>query len=317
MSIAVVTGCAGFIASHLVDELLKNNWIVYGIDNFHPYYDRELKELNLKHLKKSKNFTFIEGSILSKSDLNKIPKNIDYLFHYAAIAGVRNSILHPDEYFKINLDGTKILLQNFIKIKKIIFASTSSVYGEVSSNDFPVSENHLLNPISPYGESKKLAEEFCQQFVIKNQIELVILRFYTVFGPRQRPDEAFTKFIRLILDKKPVPIYGDGNKMRDFTYVSDIVNGSILASTKGSGVYNLGTNNPITVNQMVSTIEKLMELKIQKKYVKSPTGDVQKTHANISKAQKELGYSPNMLFEDGVRNCIKWCIETQNIISKI
>ena len=105
--------------------------------------------------------------------------------------------------------------------------------------------------------------------------------------------------------------------MRDFTYVSDIVRGSILASIKGSGVYNLGTNNPITVNQMVSTIEKLMELKIQKKYVKSPTGDVQKTHANISKAQKELGYSPNMLFEDGVRNCIKWCIETQNIISKI
>jgi nucleoside-diphosphate-sugar epimerase len=314
MSIALVTGCAGFIASHLVDELLKNNWIVYGIDNFHPYYDRALKELNLKNLKKSKNFTFIEGSILSKSDLNKIPKNIDYLFHYAAIAGVRNSILHPDEYFKINLDGTKILLQNFIKIKKIIFASTSSVYGEVSSNAFPVSENHLLNPISPYGESKKLAEEFCQQFVIKNQIELVILRFYTVFGPRQRPDEAFTKFIRLILDKKAVPIYGDGNKMRDFTYVSDIVNGSILASTKGSGVYNLGTNNPITVNQMVSTIEKLVGEKIQKKYVKSPTGDVQKTHADISKAQKELGYSPNMLFEDGVQNCIKWCIETQNII---
>ena len=120
MSIAVVTGCAGFIASHLVDELLKNNWIVYGIDNFHPYYDKKLKEFNLKNLKKSKNFTFIEGSILSKSDLNKIPKNIDYLFHYAAIAGVRNSILNPDEYFKINLDGTKILLQNFIKIKKII-----------------------------------------------------------------------------------------------------------------------------------------------------------------------------------------------------
>lgn len=314
MHIALVTGCAGFIASHLVDELLKNDWIVYGIDNFHPYYDRELKELNLKNLKKSKNFTFIEGSILSQSDLNKIPKNIDYLFHYAAIAGVRNSILHPDEYFKINLDGTKILLQHFVKIKKIIFASTSSVYGEVSSNDFPVSENHSLNPISPYGESKKLAEEFCQQFVKKNQIELVILRFYTVFGPRQRPDEAFTKFIRLILDKKPITIYGDGNKMRDFTYVSDIVNGSILASTKGSGVYNLGTNNPITVNQMVSTIEKLMGEKIQKKYVKSPIGDVQKTHADISKAQTELGYSTNMIFEDGVKNCINWCIETQNIL---
>jgi nucleoside-diphosphate-sugar epimerase len=313
MPIAIVTGCAGFIGSHLVDELLKNNWIVYGIDNFHPYYNRDLKELNLKNLKKSKNFTFIEGSIISKSDLNKIPKNIDYLFHYAAIAGVRNSILHPDEYFKINLDGTKILLQNFFKIKKIIFASTSSVYGEVDSNDFPVKETHSLNPISPYGESKKQAEEFCQQFTDQNGIDLTILRFYTVYGPRQRPDEAFTKFIRLILNGKSISVYGDGNKERDFTYVSDIVNGSLLAAEKGVGIYNLGTNHPVTVNHMISTIEKLMEQKIQKEYVKSPIGDVQKTHADISQAEKELGYFPKISFEEGVRNCINWCKETQNI----
>ena len=309
---AIVTGCAGFIGSYLVDELLKNNWAVSGIDNFHPYYERKLKEINIKNTKK---FSFTEGSILSENDLSKLPTKIDYLFHYAAIAGVRNSILHPDEYFKINLDGTKKLLQKFPDTKKIIFASTSSVYGEVSPEDFPVKETHSSNPISPYGESKKQAEEFCQKFAKENGIELVILRFYTVYGPRQRPDEAFTKFIRLILNGKPIPVYGDGNKERDFTYVSDIVNGSLLAAEKGAGVYNLGTNHPVTVNHMISTIEKLIGQKVQKEFVESPIGDVQKTHADISKAQKELDYFPQVSFEEGIKNCIDWCKETQDIVS--
>ena len=272
----IVTGCAGFIGSHLVDELLRKNWKITGIDNFHPYYSKKLKEMNLNNAESFKNFTFVKGSILSDKDLEKIPKNSDYLFHYGAIAGVRNSILHPDEYFRINLEGTKKLLQKFPNVKKIIFASTSSVYGELSPQDFPVKETHSLNPISPYGESKKQAEEFCQNFAKKNKIDLAILRFYTVYGPRQRPDEAFTKFIRLILDKKSIPIYGNGTKERDFTYVSDIVNGSLLAIKKGTGIYNLGTNHPVTVNHMISTIEKLMGQKIQKEYVKSPIGDVQK-----------------------------------------
>jgi UDP-glucuronate 4-epimerase len=309
----IVTGCAGFIGSHLVDELLRKNWKITGIDNFHPYYSRKLKEMNLNNAESFKNFTFVNGSILSDKDLEKIPKNLDYLFHYGAIAGVRNSILHPDEYFKINLEGTKKLLQKFPNVKKIIFASTSSVYGEVSPQDFPVKETHCLNPISPYGESKKQAEEFCQNFAKKNKIDLAILRFYTVYGPRQRPDEAFTKFIRLILDGKPIPVYGDGTKERDFTYVSDIVNGSLLATKKGTGIYNLGTNHPVTVNYMISIIEKLMGQKIQKEYVKSPIGDVQKTHADISKAQKELDYFPKVSFEEGVKNCIDWCKKTQKI----
>ncbi len=317
MPYGIVTGCAGFIGSHLVDDLLRKNWEIIGLDNFHPYYPRKLKELNLKNVKESKNFRFIEGSILSKEDLAKLPNEIDYLFHFAAIAGVRNSILHPEEYFKINVDGSKKLLQRFDKIKKIIFSSTSSVYGEVSKEDFPVKETFPLNPIAPYGESKKQAEEFCQQYANEKNIELVILRFYTVYGPRQRPDEAFTKFIRLILDGKSIPIYGDGNKERDFTHVSDIINGSILATKKGNGIYNLGTNNPITVNQMVSTIEKLMHLKIQKEYTKSPQGDVQKTHADISKAQKELGYEPKISFEKGIEDCINWCKETQKIASEL
>jgi nucleoside-diphosphate-sugar epimerase len=310
MPTAIVTGCAGFIGSHLIDELLKKNWTVIGIDNFHPYYNRKLKELNLQNALKNKNFNFIEGSILVSEDLEKLPKNIDFLFHFAAIAGVRNSILHPKEYFEINLEGTKKLLERFQHIGKIIFASTSSVYGDVPNTHFPVKETEPLQPISPYGESKKLAEEFCQHFSLITKTKLSILRFYTVFGPRQRPDEAFTKFIKLILDNKSIPIYGNGNKERDFTYVGDIISGTLLAAEKGAGIYNLGTNNPISVNFMVSVIEKLMRQKVIKKNINSPEGDVEKTHADITKAQIELNYSPKISFETGINNCIIWCKET-------
>jgi len=311
MTSAIVTGCAGFIGSNLTDELLSKNWEVIGIDNFHPYYSRKLKELNLENAKKFKNFNFIEGSILSDDDLQKLPSDVNYVFHFAAIAGVRNSILHPDEYFKINVDGTEKILTKF-KTNKIIFASSSSVYGNVASNDFPVQENHSLKPIAPYGESKKNAEELCLQFVNNYGTKISILRFYTVYGPRQRPDEAITKFIRLAQQGKEILIYGDGNKERDFTYVSDIVGGSILSAEKGNGVYNLGTGRTITVNEMVSELEKVMGKKILRKYIESPEGDVEKTHADISKAKNELGYRPKVSFHEGVQQSVNWCSQTPN-----
>ena len=314
MKIALVTGCAGFIGSHLVEELLRKNFQVIGIDNFHPYYSRKLKELNLQQAKSNKNFNFIEGSILSDADLDRISNKIEYVFHFAAIAGVRNSFLHPEEYFKINVEGTQKILEKFGKTSKIIFASSSSVYGNIRQEDFPVKEDHLLSPIAPYGESKQVAEELCIKFSKKYEKEIPILRFYTVYGPRQRPDEAFTKFIRLCQAGKPIPIYGDGNKERDFTYVSDIVNGSILAAQKGNGVYNLGTGQPISVNEMVSAIEKEIGKKITRNYVDSPKGDVEKTHASISKAKNELGYEPKVSLEEGIKKCVQWCSDTSNFI---
>jgi len=315
MPIGLVTGCAGFIGSHLTEELLNRNWEVIGIDNFHPYYSRKLKELNLENSKKSKNFQFIEGSILSSNDLNKLPKEIDCLYHFAAIAGVRNSILNPEEYREINVVGTAKILDKFKDgAKKIVFASSSSVYGEIAAKDFPVKEDHQLNPISPYGQTKKQAEEICIRFSRETKTKLAILRFYTVYGPRQRPDEAITKFIRLAQAKKPIPIYGDGNKERDFTYVSDIVNGTILAARNGEGIYNLGSGRPVTVNEMVSLLEKLLAIKINKEYVDSPPGDVQKTHSDITKAKKEIGYEPKMSLEQGIKNCIVWCSETQKYL---
>jgi len=314
MKIALVTGCAGFIGSHLVEELLRKNFQVIGIDNFHPYYSRKLKELNLQQAKSNKNFKFIEGSILSDADLDRISGKIDYVFHFAAIAGVRNSFLHPEEYFKINVEGTQKILEKFGKTSKIIFASSSSVYGNIRPEDFPVNEDYPLSPIAPYGESKQVAEELCIKFSKKYEKEIPILRFYTVYGPRQRPDEAFTKFIRLSQAGKPIPIYGDGNKERDFTYVSDIVNGSILAAQKGNAVYNLGTGQPISVNEMVSAIEKEIGKKITRNYVDSPKGDVEKTHASITKAKNELGYEPKISLEEGIKKCVQWCSDTSNFV---
>jgi len=313
MSSAIVTGCAGFIGSHLVEKLLEQNWKVTGIDNFHPYYPRKLKELNLTEAKKHSNFNFIEGSILNKNDLELLPNKVNYVFHFAAIAGVRNSLKHPKEYFEINLKGTSNLLEKFNQVEKFVFSSSSSVYGDLKPEEFPVNEEHSLNPISPYAESKKQAEQLCLKFGRDFNMKNVILRFYTVYGPRQRPDEAFTKFIRLTQAEKPIPVYGDGTKERDFTYVADIVNGTILAAHKGSGIYNLGTGTPIILNQMIAALEKSLGKKIKKNYLPSPEGDVEKTHADITKAKKELGYFPKFNLEKGIGECVKWCNDTTEL----
>jgi len=313
---ALVTGCAGFIGSHLVEKLLSKNWHIQGIDNFHPYYSKILKEQNLKNFLNNKNFNFINGSILNESDFEKLDKNFDYVFHFAAIAGVRNSFLHPEEYFEINVKATEKLLQKYKDVNKFVFASSSSVYGDVNKNDLPVVETYPLNPIAPYGESKKQGEILCTEFNKKYQTPLAILRFYTVYGPRQRPDEAITKFIRLSQSQKPIPIYGDGTKERDFTFVSDIVDGTILAAERGNGVYNLGTGKPVSVLQMIKSIEKYMNKNLKKIFVDSPKGDVEKTHANIDKSKKELGYSPNYNLEEGIQKCVKWCMQTQNLLNQ-
>lgn len=313
MPSSLVTGCAGFIGSHLVEKLLEKNWNVIGIDNFHPYYSKKLKENNLIKAKKNSNFNFFEGSILYNNDLKQLSSDIDYIFHFAAIAGVRNSLENPKEYFKINVDGTKNLLEKFKNVKKFVFASSSSVYGNIPSGEFPVNEDHPLQPISPYGESKKQAEELCLQYIKKFNVKTTILRFYTVYGPRQRPDEAFTKFIRLIQARKPIPVFGDGTKERDFTFVSDIVNGTILAALQGNGTYNLGTGKPNTLNQMIIALEKKIGRRIQRNYLPSPIGDVEKTHADITKAKKELGYHPEYTLEKGIEECVNWCTETKDI----
>jgi len=313
MTSAIVTGCAGFIGSHLLEKLIEKNWSVIGLDNFHPYYSKKIKLYNLSRVKNNPNFEFIEGSILKKEDLNLLPSNVNYVFHLAALPGVPNSFNHPKEYFDINVNGTTNLLTKFKNVDKFVFSSSSSVYGNLLEEDFPVKEDYALHPISNYGESKKRAEELCINFSKENGLKVAILRFHTVYGPRQRPDQAFTKFMQKIQAKNPIPVYGDGTKERDFTFVSDIVNGIILAAEKGEGIYNLGSGKAISLDQMIRTLEKTIGKKITKNYIASPNGDVRKTLADIKKAINELNYFPQFSLEQGLKKCVEWFYEMNNL----
>jgi len=308
----IVTGAAGFVGSHLTEELVKQGKKVVGIDNFHPYYSEETKRQNLKDVKETAEesngeFRFVEGSILEDEDLEKLPSNPDKVFHNAAVAGVRNSIEKPTEYAKQNILGLSKLLDSFDSIGKFIFASSSSVYGMVPEEELPVQEDRELSPIAPYPQSKKHGEELVRLYSELYDFDYSILRYFTVYGPRQRPDEAFTKFIRMVLNDEPVTIYGDGEQSRDFTYVKDIVQGAIKASNyEGSDTFNLGSQRRITVNEMVETLDKVMDENVEKTYVEQPEGDARHTLADITKAKKELGYQPEKGFEEGTKECVEW-----------
>ena len=306
MPSAVVTGCAGFIGSHLSEKLIEKNWSVIGFDNFYPYYSKKIKESNLTRVKNNSNFKFIEGSILKKEDLNKLPPNVNYVFHLAALPGVQNSFNQIQEYFDINVNGTSNLLMKFKNVDKFVFSSTSSVYGNLQPEEFPVKEDHSLQPISPYGESKKQAETLCINSSKISGLKIAILRFHTVYGPRQRPDQAVTKFMQKTLMNNPIPVYGDGTKERDFTFVSDIVNGIILAAEKGEGIYNLGSGKPISLDQLIKTLETTMGKKITRNYIASPDGDPAKTFADITKAKRELNFVPQFSLEQGLKKCVEW-----------
>jgi UDP-glucuronate 4-epimerase len=312
MPSAVVTGCAGFIGSHLVEKLIEKHWSVIGFDNFYPNYSKKIKLYNLTKVKNNLNFEFIEGSILKKEDLNQLPTNVNYVFHLAAIPGIKNSFNQPKEYFDTNVIGTSNLLTKFKNVDKFVFSSSSSVYGNFRSEEYPVKEDHILHPISPYGESKKQAEELCINFSKDNGLKIAILRFHSVYGPRQRLDQAFMKFMQKIQIKNPISIYGDGTKERDFTFVSDIINGIILASEKGAGIYNLGSGKPISLDQMIRTLEKIIDKKITRNYIPSPKGEVTKTFANITKAMIELNYFPQFSFERGLKKFVEWFYDVDN-----
>lgn len=312
----IVTGAAGFIGSHQAEELLKKGEDVVGIDNFHKYYSEKIKRNNLEKIKETAEksegeFKFIEGSITDEEALNRLPSEVKHVYHHAAIAGVRYSIEHPNEYAEINVLGTSKLIEYLDEIEKFVFTSSSSVYGEVPREELPVKEDRELDPIAPYPLSKKQAEEMVRLYSSLYSFDYAIVRPFTVYGPRQRPDEAFTKFINMILNDDPVTIYGDGEQSRDFTYVKDLVHGCISVAENGEGTYNLGSNRRVTVNQMVNTLNQLMDREVEKKHVEQPQGDVRHTHANINKA-KETGYKPDTEFVEGAEKCVEWVKEMKN-----
>lgn len=311
--ICLVTGGAGFIGSHLVARLLESGSEVICIDNFDPYYPPEIKRENIsKHLSNEDNFSLIEADIRDRKDLEMIFKsnNIDKIVHLAARAGVRPSISNPLLYEDVNVKGTLNLLElsKDYGIEEFVFGSSSSVYGV--GDKIPFSEDEGVDrPISPYAASKRSCELFCYTYSHLYDISLSCLRFFTVYGPRQRPEMAIHKFTRLIdQQNKEVPMYGDGASKRDYTYISDIIDGIVSALDKNFGfeIINLGNSKTVELRYLISLIEKNLGKKAMIKRLPDQPGDVPITYADISKANRLLNYNPEVGIEDGIKKFVEW-----------
>lgn len=308
----LITGGAGFIGSTLADRLIKEANKVVVIDNFNDYYDPQIKENNVKDNINNENYKLYRGDIEDIDFVEKVfeENSIDMVVHIAARAGVRPSLENPLAYTKTNIEGTVNILEAMRKhyVKKIVFASSSSVYGNCKAEKFSEDLN-VTEPISPYAATKSACEQFLYTYSKLYDMQALCLRFFTVFGPRQRPDLAIRKFIELIEQDKPIPVYGDGTTMRDYTYIDDIVEGVMSALNYNASKYeiiNLGGGAPVTLNGMIETIEKVLDKKAQIDRLPMQPGDVDKTVSDITKAQKLLGYCPQTTFEEGIRKFVEW-----------
>ncbi len=304
----LVTGAAGFIASHLCRRLLKEGFKVVGIDSFTDFYPKRLKENNIKPLRKEGNFEFITGD-LNDLDLEKTLKKVDYVFHHAAQAGVRTSWGDNfSVYIKNNIEATQKLLEaaKNINLEKFIYASSSSVYGNCP--ELPMSETSPLHPLSPYGVTKLAGENLCLLYNKNYGVPSISLRFFTVYGPGQRPDMAFHKFFKAIANGKQIPIYGDGNQTRDFTYIDDVVEANFASLKKGKAgeIYNIGGGTRKKLRDIFPLFENICQKKVRTVQKETQKGDMLHTFANIEKAQKDLNYSPQIKLRDGLKEEWLW-----------
>ncbi len=308
----LVTGCAGFIGSNLTKKLLERNYEVCGIDNFDPYYDEALKQINLKKLKDYNNFKFYKTDILNKNKLKEIFKKEEpeLIIHLAARPGVRASIENPEIYIEVNIKGTLSILDtmNSCNVKRLIFGSSSSVYGDRKCPPPFFEEESADKPASPYGFSKRAGEILCYNYSKLYGLKVIILRFFTVYGPAQRPDMAIHKFTKKIIKGEELPVYGDGKTERDYTYVDDITKGILnsINLDKDFEIVNLGNSKPIPLFEVIRILEKKLCKKAKIKKLPLPKGDVKKTWANIEKAKKLLSYNPETDFEKGIEKFLKW-----------
>jgi len=305
----LVTGAAGFIGSHLSKELIRRGDQVIGIDSFTDYYPRWMKEKNLEHLQAEEGFTFIEGDLLDLN-LRELLLRTDYCFHQAAQAGVRASWgKYFDTYTRCNILATQRLLEaaKESRLKKLVFASSSSVYGD--SQDLPLREDSLPKPLSPYGVTKLASENLVSLYHKNYGLPTISLRYFTVFGPGQRPDMAFHKFIKAILKDEEISIYGDGEQTRDFTFISDIVQANILAaeSELSGEIFNIGGGSRISLKEAIKILgESIGRNKVRLRYVESQRGDMRDTLADISRARDLLCYQPEVGLSEGLEKEIKW-----------
>jgi UDP-glucuronate 4-epimerase len=306
-----VTGAAGFIGSHVCEALLARGDRVFGLDNFDPFYDRSLKERNLAALAARERFAFLEGDIRDPGALTRWGAGVrpDIVVHLAAKAGVRPSVEDPSGYADVNVQGTIRVLDWALerKVPKVLFASSSSVYG--GNTKVPFSEDDFVDhPMSPYAATKKAGELLCHTYSHLYGMTIAALRFFTVYGPRQRPEMAIRKFTCRILEGKEIDLYGDGSSRRDYTYIDDIVSGVLgaMGAPPGYRVYNLGESATISLADLVSLIEKACGRPAARRFKPLQPGDVPVTYADISRARAEFGYDPRISIEQGVSLFVDW-----------
>ncbi len=299
---ALVTGAAGFIGSHLTESLLGSHDEVIGVDSFTDYYPKPIKLANLNRNKDKDGFKFVEAD-LATYPVSELVRGVDIVFHLAAQPGVRASWGDSFSYYvRDNISATQRLLEacKDSGVKRLVYASSSSIYGDAER--MPTPEETVPRPVSPYGATKLEAEYLCEVYRKNYGIPTVILRYFTVFGPRQRPDMAFNRFIHSMLNDRPIELYGDGNQGRDFTFVTDTVAGTILATQSPVGsVYNVGTGRAVTVNEVLAILGKIVGKEPRRNLKLRAQGDVLNTCADNSKIREELNFRPEVEIEAGLR----------------
>jgi UDP-glucuronate 4-epimerase len=310
----LITGGAGFIASHLCEKLLADGFEITVIDDFNDYYDPSIKEANIASFRDR--ITIVQGDICNQKLVESVfaATQFDKVYHFAARAGVRPSIANPRLYSRTNIDGTLNLLEGCRNtgVQQFIFASSSSVYGENQKVPF-AEDDSIQRTISPYAATKLAAEQLCSNYSHLYGIRCVCLRFFTVFGPRQRPDLAISKFTRKIMAGEAIDQYGDGSTARDYTFVGDIINGVMAAgcySATDFEIINLGGSSPVTLLELISNIEEILGKKAAINYLPDQPGDVSLTYADVSKAHSILGYTPGTPLRKGLERYVEWVKNT-------
>ena len=306
----LVTGSAGFIGFHVSKALLERGDIVIGVDNFNNYYNPQLKEARHKILEQNKNYKLYRADICDKEEIEKIfgQEQIDAICHLAAQAGVRYSLEHPGEYAQINIQGTINIFEaaRLKQIKNVIYASSSSVYG---NNPVPWSETQdVSQPINTYGASKRAVELLAYVYHHLYELNMIGLRYFTVYGPYGRPDMAYFKFADKIVKNEPIDIFNYGKMKRDFTYIDDIVAGTLAAidNPQPYEIYNLGNHQSEELGKFIELIEQNLGKETKKNYLPLQPGDFLENFADIAKAKKDLGFEPKTSLEDGIRKFVEW-----------
>jgi UDP-glucose 4-epimerase len=305
---ALVTGAAGFIGSHLSERLIEAGATVTGIDCFSDYYPRALKERNLSGLRNAAGFR-LEERALADSDLPALLEGVTHVFHLAAQAGVRESWGCDFRVYTVNnVDATQLLLEACVgkPIERFVYASSSSIYGDEVA--LPMREDARPQPVSPYGVTKLAAEQLCYLYHVNHSVPTVSLRYFTVYGPRQRPDMGFSKFFNAVLRNEAIPMFGDGRQTRDFTFVADAVSAAVSAATRGKpgGVYNIGGGSRIELLDVFELIRLVTGRPLKIERLDVQRGDMRDTYADTTRARSDLGFAPTVTLEQGLRAQYEW-----------